>query len=125
MQTVLPPESVSAGRARRFVIAALHEIGAERLTDVAALLVSELVTTAVLHARTEVLLRVVCTDPERGVRVEVVDSSLDAPQQRHYGAEAVTGRGMLLVESLADAWGADVGPTGKVVWFELSGVAAA
>ena len=39
---------------------------------------------------------------------------------RRYSAEAATGRGLVLVESLADAWGSDIGPSGKTVWFELA-----
>jgi hypothetical protein len=43
---------------------------------------------------------------------------------RRFGPEASTGRGLLLVEELADAWGTDVGPQGKTVWFELTEKAA-
>jgi len=86
------------------------------------LLVSELVTNALLHARSEVVVSVSVT--AQAVRIEVWDTSRAAPVSRHYAPEATTGRGLVLVEALADAWGTDVGPRGKTVWFELAQEAA-
>lgn len=122
MQTTLPALTVSARDARRFVAEALHEGGLEIHTDVAVLLVGELVTNAVLHARSEVVVAVSVS--RQAVRIEVWDTSRVIPVSRHYSAEASTGRGLLLVEELSDAWGTDVGPQGKTVWFELSEKAA-
>jgi anti-sigma regulatory factor (Ser/Thr protein kinase) len=118
LHTTLPPEPFSARQARRFVTSALSQLGLPELTDTALILVSELVTNAVLHARSEVTLTVARTDD--GLRMEVGDHSSLAPSMRHYSAEAATGRGLVLVESLADAWGSDIGPSGKTVWFELA-----
>jgi hypothetical protein len=53
------------------------------------------------------------------VRVEVADKSDALPEQRAFTDEAVTGRGMYLVEQLADDWGTAPAADGKVVWFEL------
>jgi anti-sigma regulatory factor (Ser/Thr protein kinase) len=118
LHTTLPAEPLSARQARRFVTSALSELGLPELTDTALILVSELVTNAVLHARSEVTLTVVRTGG--GLRMEVGDQSSLAPSVRRYSAEAATGRGLVLVESLADAWGSDIGPSGKTVWFELA-----
>ena len=81
------------------------------------LLVSELVTNAALHARTESELSIGID--EGTVRVEVRDGSDVLPVAKHYSTTASTGRGLLLVDQLADRWGAEAERVGKVVWFEL------
>jgi hypothetical protein len=55
------------------------------------------------------------------VRVEVHDGSPELPIRRRYSNMSGTGRGLLLVERMADGWGADLTSRGKVVWFELDG----
>ncbi len=94
--------------------------GATRTSEIAQLLVSEVVTNALLHAGTDMELRT--TAAASGVRIEVHDGSGLAPTQRHYGDEAATGRGLGLVESLASAWGIEPTGSGKAVWFELGTV---
>ncbi len=118
-EIVLPAHPRSAREARQFVAAQL-ENGYARHSDTAQLLVSELVTNAILHARTRVCVRVVRRNGR--VRVEVVDHSQTATRGRRYSSEATTGRGLGLVEALADEWGVDVDPSGggKTVWFEVS-----
>lgn len=98
-------------------------VGAGRieLADTAALLVSEVVTNAVLHARSQVHLTVDCDG--RAVRVEVADSSPAAPARRSFTPNAGTGRGLLLVDELADAWGLERADDGKIVWFEVGSAA--
>lgn len=84
----------------------------------AALLTSEVVTNALLHGRGRVRLQI-CADDLR-VRVEVGDDDPrhpGAPAQRD-GAES--GRGMLILDELAAAWGVSERTPGKVVWFELA-----
>jgi len=95
------------------------------LVDVAALLASELVTNAILHARTSLTVDV--TSGPRGVRIAVTDDSPTLPRVRDYMPGASTGRGLQMVASLADAWGTDRNGASKTVWFELSpaGLAAA
>ncbi len=106
--------------ARRFLLATLREHGVTGdVADTAALLLSEIVTNAVLHARTDVLLR--CTVEGSGVLVEVADGSALLPRPREHDAEAVTGRGLELVELLADAHGVRRSGAGKSVWFTLAG----
>lgn len=115
----LAPDTRSAGHARRFVRGALDEWGCEGLLDVAALLTSELVTNAVLHARTEV--QVVMRLGPEALRVEVRDASPRLPVRRRYSTDAATGRGLMLLETMASASGAERCPPGKCVWFEIAG----
>jgi anti-sigma regulatory factor (Ser/Thr protein kinase) len=119
LRTALPPEPSSAGAARRFVVNALHRLGHEANSDVAELLVSELVTNAVLHARTSITVEI--TRRGEGIRVGIEDQSSRRPRQREYSDEAMTGRGLTLVEALATTWGTQATGTGKQIWFELHG----
>ncbi|MPZ72990.1 MAG: ATP-binding protein [Nitriliruptorales bacterium] len=114
---ILPPDTESPRRARRFVRDALLDDQVDTTLDVVTLLVSEVVTNAVLHARSDVTVRV--RNDGRIVRVEVTDKSPAPPVQQYLSREATTGRGMVLVEALADAWGTNPGSDGKTVWFEL------
>src|SRR4051794_30153709 len=91
-EITLPANPRSAGDARRFLSRALSDIGCEPLADTGTLLVSELVTNAVIHAGTAVRVTVERADP--GVRVGVSDDSPVGPRRRNYSAEATTGRGM-------------------------------
>jgi anti-sigma regulatory factor (Ser/Thr protein kinase) len=113
----LRPVPSSAASARQFVDDTLGEWGCDSFVDASRLLVSELVTNAVLHARTDIEL-VVRLHP-RGVRVEVHDGSPAAPVVRRYDDDAMTGRGLALVDELARRWGVERTPGGKAVWFEL------
>lgn len=122
MEALLPAEPVSAAQARQLVNDALQRSRCESLADVAELLVSELVTNAILHARTEVTVRIDVNSMR--LRVEVCDEMAMAPQLRRYSEDATTGRGMLLVETLASRWGSKLQGDGKAVWFELDRSAA-
>lgn len=114
----LPADPASAAAARRFVSDVLTEWDAPHLLDTVLLLTSELVTNAVLYTADEVDLRLVLSS--RRLRVEVVDSSGERPVRlRSVDPGATSGRGLLLVEALAERWGVDVHGVGKAVWFEL------
>ena len=113
----LKPVPASAANARQFLDDTLRGWGCPALADAGRLLVSELVTNAVLHARTDIT--VVLRASRKGVRVEVHDGSPVAPVVRHYEDEAMTGRGLSLVDDLAARWGVDRDNGGKAVWFEL------
>ncbi|MCX2925064.1 SpoIIE family protein phosphatase [Streptomyces sp. NEAU-W12] len=112
-----PPEPGSVAEARRFVRATLGDAAPETL-DTAQLLVSELVTNAVLHARTEI--EVTARTGDDGVLVRVSDRR---PERGlvPYGGSAYTGtgQGLALVERLASRHGVDTGEAVKTVWFEL------
>jgi anti-sigma regulatory factor (Ser/Thr protein kinase) len=84
-----------------------------------SLCVSELATNAVMHAGTE--FRVVVLSTDRKVRVEVHDEAAGDPEVRTADEYTVGGRGLMIVEHLADRWGVDERDDGtKSVWFELS-----
>ena len=113
----LDPEPRSVGVARRAVDDLLRSTSLEELADTATLLVSELVTNAVLHTATPVELR--CSAGPDWVLVEVCDRSPVRPSLRNYDDDAMTGRGLAMVELLADAWGVEPEGRGKKVWFRL------
>jgi hypothetical protein len=86
--------------ARSAVRGRLHDWGLDCLADIAALLVSELVTNALL--------------------VEVSDPIPDFPRERIAAPEDESGRGLQLVAHSSRRWGTRPGGAGKTVWFELA-----
>ena len=113
----LPPEPSSATRARTMAREQLEASCPRDTVEVIALLVTELVTNAILHARTPLQLTLE-SHPDL-VRICVEDHSGEQPAVRHYDPDAVTGRGLALVEQLASSWGVDTTPEGKAVWCEV------
>jgi anti-sigma regulatory factor (Ser/Thr protein kinase) len=110
-------EPASARAARRFVADTLSDWSCGHLADDAALLVSELVTNAVIHARSDVALRLWRTGS--GIRVEIADRDPKPVVRRPADPEALGGRGLYLVDTLARDWGVRPAKPGKAVWFEL------
>jgi PAS domain S-box-containing protein len=112
----VPPESSSVGAARRFVEQRLREAGLlADVIDTAVLLTSELVTNAVMHTGTEVVVRV---GAGVGAMIEVRDGELRSPLRRRHAADDVSGRGLELVELLADDYGVvPIAGVGKSIWF--------
>ena len=111
------------GLAREELRKALARWGLSRVEDAAVLVLSELLTNAGRHARVspgrEIETRYVrMTDC---LRIEVHDASAERPEKRQPGAGECGGRGLVLVEALADRWGVEDrhGP-GKAVWAELA-----
>lgn len=115
----LDPIGQAVGVARRFVCEALANLDRHDVEDSAVLGVSELVTNALIHARSRFTVTV-CITEEGRVRVTVHDGSSAEPRPRHYDREATTGRGLRLVEAVSSSWGVDhgAGGNGKDVWFE-------
>ncbi|MBX3284450.1 MAG: ATP-binding protein [Actinobacteria bacterium] len=115
----LPPVPESVAEARRWTTGAVASVAGDGTAEVAALLVSELVSNVVLHARTPCDLSVVRRDGS--VRVAVRDGSERMPRAvAPAEPTAMSGRGMLIVAELADAHGVEAHPGGgKSVWFEL------
>jgi anti-sigma regulatory factor (Ser/Thr protein kinase) len=114
----LPRSPSSVSTARRFIAArtaawSFPEPAADRLV----LIGSELVTNAVLHARTELTLTLELREDR--VRISVMDRSRTPATMRHYRPDALTGRGLGVVAALSDRWGVSTAPDGKVVWAEL------
>jgi anti-sigma regulatory factor (Ser/Thr protein kinase) len=113
------PTDPSAGRlARAFVLSLLGAWGLDELCDTVALLTSEVVTNAVLHAASPLAVRVTRLDD--GVRVAITDGSLSQPARRRHSQEATTGRGLQLLDDLSDDWGSEATASGKTVWFTAS-----
>ncbi|MFD8726306.1 ATP-binding protein [Streptomyces sp. NPDC059629] len=116
----LPCLKESAGTARRLVRTALAAWYLENLTDTGTLLVSELVANAVQHTNSRMIRVVVSRPSERFVRVGVVDKARVMPALVRPGQDLLTGgRGLLLVDALADRWGTDLYRWGKQVWAEM------
>ncbi|MGW4892575.1 SpoIIE family protein phosphatase [Kitasatospora sp. NPDC004240] len=104
------------GKARRFTRETLTAWGLSPLCDYAELLVSELVTNALLHADAPRRLRLF---RDRVLTVEVADAGGQTPQLRPFAEQDEGGRGMFLVSELAQRWGSRLTRDGKVVWAEL------
>ncbi|HWE67791.1 MAG TPA: SpoIIE family protein phosphatase [Acidimicrobiales bacterium] len=112
----LEPVVESTPMARHWINAHLRDTPTE-VAECAALLTSELVTNAVLHAGTP--LSVTLHLMSDRIRVDVADGSSVVPSIKDYGADAATGRGLTLFDTLASDWGVQIVDGGKIVWFEL------
>ncbi|MDX3119041.1 ATP-binding protein [Streptomyces scabiei] len=109
--------------ARRALRELLEGWGKPGRSETAELLTSELVTNALVHTDDDAVLT--ATVSSSGLRVEVRDSVARRPRPSAPTADEGThGRGLVLVESLADTWGVRAQGGGKVVWFELGAGAA-
>jgi GAF domain-containing protein/anti-sigma regulatory factor (Ser/Thr protein kinase) len=115
-----PPDSSAVSRARSFVRGTLVRWGADAVVDDAVLLVSELVTNAIVHAGTDA--EVTCLVVDGSVRVEVADRhparSLPAPALDG-DMDSESGRGLYLSAALASSWGVSYDHARKRVWFSL------
>lgn len=111
------PADITTPRAARQFVGGLIGGPEEESTQVALVLTSELVTNAVMHARTPLDIRV-NVEPDQ-MRVDVRDHDPTLPWRRSCSPDALGGRGLHLVDALATTWGAEPCPDGKVVWFTL------
>jgi anti-sigma regulatory factor (Ser/Thr protein kinase) len=117
------PVPTVCGEARHAVRQFCAERGLEHLSDDAELMTSELVTNAVRHATT--LFTVVFVERNAAIVVGVVgDAGDDEPASLHPAvppdALAESGRGLFVVDQLADEWGTSMQGAGTAVWFRLS-----
>jgi anti-sigma regulatory factor (Ser/Thr protein kinase) len=116
--TVFPSVAPSAASARRFVAAALRRWGCpDDFIELVLLLTSELVTNAYRHAGTET--RVSVRFDDDCTRVEVRDVGRGEPELQPLDTDRVDGRGLQIVDALADRWGYHSNAGGTAVWFEL------
>lgn len=112
------PEALSS--ARHMIRAAVRAWGAKDRADEVELAADELVTNALMHTDGGAIVTIrVLTGPERRLRVDVEDRSSALPRRREAGEAGVSGRGLLLVDQLADSWGVESRGTGKCVWSEF------
>ncbi len=118
-ELVLPPELTSAAVARRFLRQVLADWSLTDMEDAATLAVSELVTNALVHARTGAVLHLL--QRHGRLRVSVSDQAGDVPTRpRDADDEATNGRGLTLVAAVASRWGTDQqADGGKTVWLEI------
>jgi GAF domain-containing protein/anti-sigma regulatory factor (Ser/Thr protein kinase) len=113
----LQPVVESTPIARHWVAAHLRDLPSD-VSGCAALLTSELVTNAVLHAATPMCVTLHIL-PDR-IRVDVADGNPSFPAIKEYARDAATGRGLTLFNTLASDWGVQAVEGGKIVWFEVA-----
>jgi anti-sigma regulatory factor (Ser/Thr protein kinase) len=114
----LPASATAAGTARAFVqeFCRRHELPVDTEDD-AVLITSEVVGNAWLHARSGTI----CSSAtSRVLRIEISDGSSQRPVLRESAALDRNGRGVLIMDALAQSWVVDELPSGKTVWFELT-----
>lgn len=126
VQLEVDPDPAEVGRARRWARARLLGSGIradEPRAETLLLLISELVTNAVVHTGCPAVLRMLFPVPafaDNGtVRVEVADASGRPPAPRHAQGDDTGGRGLELVDGLADRWGWQREGAGKRIWCEV------
>lgn len=114
----VPPADDSAARARQFVRNYCADQDLPELADDVQLVVSELVTNAVVHARTRIRVRI--EELPSCVKLTVYDEAVDRPVPslaRRVLDEDESGRGLWLVDACTADWGTDVtGQEGKSTW---------
>jgi anti-sigma regulatory factor (Ser/Thr protein kinase) len=109
-------------RAREWVRDICATCGLDPLADAVALMVSELVTNAFLHAQTDCLVKAELVDHVIYIEVTDEDQADVRPVSQADGSEC--GRGLHIVAALATNWGIDYQPTGKTIWFTLAATAS-
>ncbi|MEV6649163.1 ATP-binding protein [Streptomyces sp. NPDC051219] len=133
VQLEVGADPAEVGRARRWARSRLAGSGIgddEPLAETLILLISELVTNAVVHTGCPAVLRMLFGSADAGahaagtVRVEVADISSCPPRPRHAEGNDTNGRGLELVDGLADRWGWQPEGAGKRIWCEVDRGAA-
>ncbi|WP_075692280.1 PAS domain S-box protein [Streptomyces acidiscabies] len=115
--TALPALASSIGDGRSFLTKTLTVWNCAHLADDARLLVSEVLTNALQHAQGPLGLHLRRTTAD--VTIEISDHSPHLPQPRLAAPDDESGRGLLLVDTLADSWGVRPTDDGKTTWFTL------
>ena len=116
-RTELDQDLRSGSHARRFVTEALNRWECAGALDTVQLLVSELVTNAVVHAQSRPNVAVLLLSDR--IRVEVADEQRDGLARREATEKDESGRGLFLLDELSSAWGVNTSDAGKTVWFEV------
>ncbi|MFI0788791.1 SpoIIE family protein phosphatase [Streptomyces lydicus] len=113
------PEGLSA--ARHMIRSAVRAWGAAERSEEIELVADELITNALLHTDGEAVVNIrMPHSVGRRLRLEVEDHSSSLPRRREPGEAGVSGRGLLLVDRLADVWGVEPRGGGKCVWCEFN-----
>jgi two-component sensor histidine kinase len=116
----LPPLVHSAPVARHLVVDLLRVWRAPHDREEAALLVTELVSNVVDHVGGEASFTLELEVSEGWLRVAVVDGSSVLPVVRELDTDRPRGRGLRLVQAIAERWGCDEHDGGKRIWFDLA-----
>ncbi|MEU7066752.1 SpoIIE family protein phosphatase [Streptomyces sp. NPDC046161] len=114
-----PGDPAAPAHARHLIRAATEAWGARGRSDEIVLVADELMTNALVHTEGGGHVGMRRTVDGR-IRVEVEDTSSALPYRREAGEWAMSGRGLLLVDGLADAWGVEPRGGGKCVWAEFA-----
>ncbi|WP_052433322.1 ATP-binding protein [Streptacidiphilus carbonis] len=114
----LPAHPASCSLARELTLDLLQSWGLAALGEAAVQLVAELTANSIMHSGCSTL-RLRVTRRGGAVRIEVRDPSHALPLLIQGDPDDDHGRGMHLVDALADRWGADLLPYGKGVWCDL------
>jgi len=114
----LAPDPSSPAVARSHALELVRPWASEVFASDTALVVTELVANSVLHAGTDLSMEISVETPIT-IRVEVFDGSFILPVLQEASSDAVSGRGLRLVDAIATCWGARQRMDGKVVWCEL------
>lgn len=122
LETNLPSLVTTPSTARAFLRNAIGTWRLDGFGEVTELLTDEVVANVVRHVGQPMTLRAIRLPT--GIRVEVEDSSPQPPILQNPDPETARGRGILLLEALATAWGTDLRADGKTVWFEVDAAAA-
>ncbi|MEV5171310.1 SpoIIE family protein phosphatase [Streptomyces flaveolus] len=119
-QHVAPGDPEALTQARHMIQAAVRAWGAHDLADEIELVAGELITNALMHTEGSAIVTLrALDDGDRRLRIEVEDGSSALPRRRDAGEIGVSGRGLVLVERLADSWGVEARGGGKAVWCEF------
>ncbi|MER6850990.1 SpoIIE family protein phosphatase [Streptomyces flaveolus] len=119
-QHVAPGDPEALTEARHMIRAAVRAWGDEDHADSIELVADELMTNALMHTEGSAIVTLrFLSGTDRRLRVEVEDTSSALPRRRDPGDCGVSGRGLRLVDTLADAWGVEARGSGKVVWAEF------
>lgn len=122
VSTAIALVPTAPGHARRVLNEVLAEWGLGHLEDTADLILSELVTNALLHGQEPARLTVY-TDPNADggfLFIEVDDAGDHTPELRDAASDAEDGRGLTIVEALSADWGVEATETGKRVWASIT-----
>jgi anti-sigma regulatory factor (Ser/Thr protein kinase) len=114
----LPAATTAPRDARRFTVETLQTWGVDGMKEEAELIVSELVTNALRHASSPS--RVALSATDSCLRIEVADDGPGSAVRRQAVPEDTSGRGLMLVEAMADRWGSHHDGHEHVVWCELA-----
>ena len=113
------PASIALVRSRLAADLRAHQLPDDSIED-AVLVTSELVTNAIRHTPDNGPIEVNWRVEKSELTLRVMDSSAVHPERRNTAPVALGGRGLAIIEALADSWGVDSRPSGKQVWARLS-----